>query len=125
MTRPQPFTYWAVVEENGQWTAKCRCGWKQIRDNKVSARTACMYHYYVCPKRWEAFTDDDASGPRLTPSPSPSDTSISWEGASCCPSGSQPSETSASRGAVVVGASVADDADPVEGLRSEEGTDAS
>lgn len=35
------------------WTAKCLCGWTTAWEAYTRARTACMYHYYVCPKRFE------------------------------------------------------------------------
>lgn len=54
---------WAIVPEDpdnpkSPWTAKCRCGWTERHDTYWRARTATMSHYYVCPKRWEAFEDD-------------------------------------------------------------------
>lgn len=58
-TSPSPYRYWAIVEEDdGTHTAKCRCGWQTNWPTYTSARTATMYHYYVCPKRWEIFNDD-------------------------------------------------------------------
>lgn len=64
--KPQSFRRWAILPDDHEdpsttWTAVCgKCDWRMTRPSYQSARTATMYHYYVCPKRWEAFTDDDA-----------------------------------------------------------------